>query len=221
MRERMKAKENPEVDFSLLRRIAKSLSNLLKPFCEVVVHDLKDLEHSIICIEGNVTGRSLGGGPTNLILSKMLAEDTDKDLSNYITTMPNGRLVKSSTIFLKEDNGKVSGAFCINLDITDFYSFNAELREFLFTEDVNAPSEFFSDNIQKTIKSVFEETLRDMALSSSSENMNREDKINLVNRLHHKGIFRVRKSVPILADLLGVTRATIYNYLKESDILEL
>lgn len=43
-----------------LEAIAKGLSETFAPFCEVVVHDLKNPEHAILSIHNNLSG--LGGG---------------------------------------------------------------------------------------------------------------------------------------------------------------
>ena len=46
--------------------------------------------------------------------------------------------------------------------------------------------------------------------------MSREEKVSLVGRLADKGIFQVKKAVPVVADQLGLSRATVYNYLRDA-----
>ncbi len=43
--------------------------------------------------------------------------------------------------------------------------------------------------------------------------LSREDKQRAVRRLEERGAFTVRKSVELVAETLGVTRFTVYNYL--------
>ena len=45
--------------------------------------------------------------------------------------------------------------------------------------------------------------------------MQKEDKLSLVQKMESKGIFDVKGAVEYVAELLGVTNYTIYNYLKE------
>ena len=45
--------------------------------------------------------------------------------------------------------------------------------------------------------------------------MNKNDRINLIRNLKHAGVFKIQKSVPYVAEQLGVSRYTIYNYLNE------
>ncbi|OGO17297.1 MAG: hypothetical protein A2Z14_17320 [Chloroflexi bacterium RBG_16_48_8] len=204
---------NTEALFKILKQQAIALSKLLNPFCEVVVHDFSDLEHSIVVIEGNLTGRSIGGAPTDLLLSRARKGGADEDLYNYITSLPGGRLMKSSTIFLRDENDEVFGAFCVNFDISQFLSFSKQLNTLVKTEEDNEVSELFSDDIMDTIQSILTDTLFEMG--ESVPDMTRENKIELISRLHNRGVFQVKKAVPIVADLVGLSRATVYNYLRE------
>src|SRR5579859_6106344 len=88
--------------FSILSQLAVGLRRLFDPYCEVVVHDFTDLEHSIVCLEGNITGRSIGGAATDLLLEKASSGETSEDLHGYLTSLSGGRVMKSSTIFLRD-----------------------------------------------------------------------------------------------------------------------
>ncbi|NJK80912.1 MAG: hypothetical protein HC876_14330 [Chloroflexaceae bacterium] len=200
--------------FETLSRLAVSMQCLLGPLCEVVIHDFADFEHSIIAIEGNISNRSVGGSATDLLLEKASTGDTTEDLHSYLTSLPGGRLIKSSTIFLRDQHGQAFGAFCINLDITAFISLNRVINTLIATNDRNEVSELLSDNIPETIQSMVAETLYDAGKGLSV--LSRDDKIELIARLHSRGVFKVKKAVPILADLLGLSRATVYNYLREA-----
>ena len=45
--------------------------------------------------------------------------------------------------------------------------------------------------------------------------MQKEDKLSIVGNLANRGIFDVKGSVEYVAECLGVTNFTVYNYLKE------
>jgi predicted transcriptional regulator YheO len=56
--------------FELLESIGEMLSATLGDWCEEPVHDVSgDVEHSIVAITGDVTGRSVGGHVTDLGLA--------------------------------------------------------------------------------------------------------------------------------------------------------
>ncbi len=47
------------------------------------------------------------------------------------------------------------------------------------------------------------------------ESMTRAERRQLVSILEESGFFSIQKAVPYAAERLGVTRYTIYNYLKQ------
>ena len=75
-------------------------------------------------------------------------------------------------------------------------------------------SEVLSDDINQTIGGIISETLAE--IGDEPRFMNRGGKVDLIARLDAKGIFQVKKAAPILAEQLGLSRATIYNYLREA-----
>jgi predicted transcriptional regulator YheO len=201
--------------FALLEQIGTGIHRLLYPFAEVLIHDFSDFEHSIIFIEGGeITGRSVGGAATDLLLTQAKNGNTQSDFYNYRTALPNGKHMKSATMFLRDENGDAYGAFCINVDISALETMHKLMGGFLDMEAGNAVSETLSDDIQKTIHSILMETIQET--EKDIPIMNRDEKINLIARLDDKGVFQVKKAVPVLADELGLSRATVYNYLTEA-----
>lgn len=203
-----------ETTFALLKRISAGVAKLFAPHCEVVIHDLRDLERSIIHIEGNISGRKVGGGATDLLLTQARTGNTVRDFHNYQTVLGNGRKMKSCTMFLRDEDGAAYGAFCINLDVGAFAGVHRVLGEFLALEADSEVSETLSDDIQGTIHSI----LRDAVIEVGAELpiMSKEDKIELIGRLEEKGAFQVKRAVPLIAEELGLSRSTIYNYLTEA-----
>ena len=203
-----------EAIFALLKRISVGITKLFAPHCEVVIHDFSDLERSIIHIEGNISGRKVGGGATDLLLTQARNGNTVRDFHNYQTFLPNGRNMKSCTMFLRDGDGLAYGAFCINLDIGIFAGFHRFLGEFLALEAGAEVSETLSDDIQRTIHTILWEAVNEIEVELPI--MSKEDKIDLVARLDEKGAFQVKRAVPLIAEELGLSRSTIYNYLTEA-----
>jgi predicted transcriptional regulator YheO len=200
--------------FAMLKPLAAAITRLWSPFCEVVLHDFRDLEHSIVHIEGDISHRRVGGAATDLLLQCVQRGETSQDLHNYLTSLPDGRLMKSSTIFLRDASGFAYGAFCINLEITQFIQFRRLLGDLTATEERESLSEHFADDIATTLQTMIAETMYE--LDKQTPLMTREDKVELIGRLDAKGAFQVKKAVPLLADQLGLSRATLYNYLSEA-----
>lgn len=194
-----------------LKSVARAIVETF-PRCEVVIHDFTDLEHSIVWIEGNVTGRQIGGCLTDFGLAKLRAGDT-VDEFNYITHTDDGRTLKSSSCFLRYPDGEVFGAVCINVDITQHMAFEQLLREFLQVQSQPAMEETFKDDVEEILDAMIEELACGMGCSVSQ--MSKEERVQLVKQLDERGAFLLRRAVPLVAAKLGVSRHTIYNYLNE------
>ena len=203
-----------QTTFELLAQLSVGIAKLFAPYCEVVIHDFADLEQSIIHIEGNISGRRVGGAATDLLLTHARNGNTVRDFYNYQTCLPNGRNMKSCTMFLRDGDGAAYGAFCINLDISTFAGFNRLLGEFLALETGSDVSETLSDDIHWTIHTIMREAVNE--IGAELPIMSKEDKIDLIARLDEKGAFQVKKAVPLIAEELGLSRSTIYNYLAEA-----
>ena len=197
-------------------RFRLGIAKLFAPHCEVVIHDFSDLERSIIHIEGNISGRKVGGGATDLLLTQARIGKTAGDFHNYQTFLPNGKKMKSCTMFLRDEDGKAYGAFCINLNIGVFAGFHRILGELLALEAGSEVSETLSDDIQQTIHIMLMKAVNE--IGAELPIMSKADKIDLIARLDEKGAFQVKRAVPLIAEELGLSRSTIYNYLTKARV---
>lgn len=95
------------------------LAELLGPRTEIVLHDTSDLSRSIVALtNGHVSGRSVGGPATDLVLKVLQNhEHDDRDyLANYLAESRTGGTFRSSTFFIRDAGGDVVGMLCLNID---------------------------------------------------------------------------------------------------------
>ena len=106
----------------MLKQIAQAMAAQFGNNCEVVIHDLtaKDPEKSIVYIvNGHVTGRRLGDGPSTVVMEQILrAPENPKDHLGYLTRTPDGKILKSSTVYIRDSRGRVNAILSINYDIS-------------------------------------------------------------------------------------------------------
>jgi predicted transcriptional regulator YheO len=208
---RLSDRLKPEV-LELLKDIGLAIASLLGKSCEVVIHDTSDLEHSIVWVQGDITGRRVGGMMTDLGL-EMLRQGQTHPLFNYTTYTESGKTLKSASIWLRDGNGEICGGYCINLDITPVLA----LREFsqgLAPEDARVDlSEGHAADLADMIDTMIAEC--EYRIGIPAEGMNKDQRLEVVGFLDERGAFQVRNSAVIVANRLGVTRKTVYNYLRE------
>ena len=203
-----------------LRAVMQTMDGLfavLGSRSEVILHDFSQMEHSIVAICGSVTNRQIGGPPTNFLLQKLRKEgDAATNSLNYRTVLPDGRELRSSTMFIRDDNGGIIGSLCINQDMTDYTlarKLLAEISQFAEAQPEAHPGEQFARDISEVTGAMLQEEIQ--ALNKPVAYLQKEEKLCLVRALDDKGFFDVRGAVEQVAEELGVTNFTVYNYLKE------
>ena len=200
-------------------KIAVALGRMFPGLCEVVLHDLRDPRHAIRAIENNLSGRQVGDSATELGLARIADPEYPSVLQNYPNRFPDGRPVKSTSIGLKNAAGEYIAALCLNLDVSVLSPVTLTLSHLVATETEHReqPPETLRDRNTRELRHAVEELAAERAATPRS--LSRQDKKALVRQLHRDGYFDSRDAAQTIADLLGVSRATVYNYSKVKDAL--
>jgi predicted transcriptional regulator YheO len=197
--------------------LAKGIAGQFGENCEVVIHDLtSDPEHSIVCIEnGHVTGRCVGGGPSKVVLEALSKKPEElHDRTNYLTETENGRILKSSTIYIRDNSGNVVGILGINYDITNFAMMDYTLKNFLGTSEREKP-EKISNSVHGLLEELIEQSVQ--LINKPVSQMNREDKIRAIQFLYDEGAFLITKSSDRISRFFGISKYTLYNYIDQKE----
>ncbi|MEW6065381.1 hypothetical protein P378_12060 [Desulforamulus profundi] len=216
-----KEMNTPEVIFENLIRIADTIAQSFGRNCEVAVHDLSSLDRSLIYIAGDITHRKPGAPITDLVV-KVLHQECDqaRDMVGYKSITKDGRILKSSTTFIRDGRGKIIGALCINFDITNFQQMQAAVGDLINLSYQGG------DDKKETFTATVHETI-DVLVAQASEvvgkppaTMSMEEKIKFVATLEQKGAFLIKGAVDYIATVLGVSKYTVYNYLQKVRSIE-
>jgi len=195
-----------------MTHLVEGLGNALGEKTEVVLHDLRKPESSIIAIaNSNVTGRKVGDSTTNLGLPILKNPYGDHNLFNYRSYTKSGKLLKSSSIYFKDEEGRVFASLCINQDISELEMATNILKNIISTN--NSVNEEFVSNIDDVISQLINEAIT--TINIPIHLMNKEDKMRVLQILDEKGVFTVKRSIDRIANLLGISRVTAYGYLSE------
>ena len=121
-----------------VKQIADGLGQTFAPFCEVVVHDLRDPGHAILAIHNNLSGRAVGDPATDLGLARIADEDYPQLLTNYPNQFGDGRRAKSTSVGIKDSSGRYVAALCLNVDLNLFRGIQNVLEQFCTASGVGA-----------------------------------------------------------------------------------
>lgn len=199
--------------------LAKGITAQFGEKCEAVVHDWsKPNDSTIVAIEnGHVTGRKVGDPSTNLGLEIMRGTAEGDNRHNYVTQTADGRILRSTSMYVKNNAGTIIGAVCINFDITDLMVAERTLQS-LTASGLQPVRESFAANVNDLLDTIIQEAQETVGKPPAL--MSKDDKIKIIQLLDQKGAFLVKKSGEKVCSYLGISKFTLYNYLEESKTLE-
>ena len=184
---------------------------------EVVVHDFKDLDHAIIhIVNGHLSGRTKGGPVSEINLRRLLEEERFPDLLiNFTSRTMRGQPLKSSSLAIRDDQGKLIGAFCLHFDLSQFDQFHRFL-EFFIHAKVDSFVGINDFGANQTLDQEIKEEIETWLLKNGrySAQLTYKDKQSIVAYLYQKNCFKKKGAISTAASVLQLTRQCIYNYLE-------
>ena len=203
-----------------LKQLAHGLAIQFGSSCEIAIHDLKtkDLEKSIVYIEnGHVSNRQTGDGPSGIVLETLQSDpSTIHDKLSYLTKTEDGRILKSSTFYIRDDDGSISYIFSLNYDITAFTAASTAIQSLIATKD-NLPDltgdspRQITHNVNELLDLLIEQAVAKVGKPVAM--MNKDDKVAVVQFLDHAGAFLITKSGDKVSSYLGISKFTLYSYM--------
>lgn len=213
--------ESADEVLGLYQPVLKALATAAGPTVEVVLHNLDgadvDLGHTIMAIEnGHVTGRAVGGPSTSLGLDVLKDRRGNHDAFGYTAHTSDGRELRCSSVYFHNAAGDIIASLCVNVDLSPLQQARNMLEAILPSTPPpeNAPREHFGADLVSVMDSMISDAIREMG--RPVENMSRDDKITVLERLDQRGATQMRKSVEAIAKRLGISRVTAYSYLDEA-----
>ena len=200
-----------------LRHIAKGIAAQFGPNCEVVVHDLSQHpDHTIVAIEnGHVSGRKVGDGASSVVLERMEHQEQEaQDHLCYLTRTPDGRILKSSTIYIRNSRGKVAAILAINFDISALMMAADAVKEFISVEESQPAEPEKIININDVLDELIQQSVA--LVGKPAALMTKDEKIRAIRFLSENGAFLVTRSGDKIAKYFGISKYTLYSYLDKS-----
>lgn len=191
--------------------------------CEVVLHDLRNLDRAIVKIaNGHITGRQVGAPITDMGLRLFEEDKINKKgtaVIGYRTKTKEGRELKSTTLFIRDEKDNAVGCLCINIDLTPYLATKNLIDQICQpispdnAEAENESPEKFLSDVDSLIGQLIEKAMNNANKPFIS--MSKEDKLQVMRDLKKRGFFLIKGSVKRLSGEWGVSLPTIYKYLEE------
>lgn len=209
--------------FQRYQNIMNYFGKILGSNYELVLHILNPNGGSHIghIVNGELSGRSLSGPLTNyakqLINEKVyLNEDY---VVNYVGEGPEGKKFRSSTLFIRDDQGQLQGLLCINFDadayrkvakdVLKLANLSFDIMHIDKKADQEHPIEKLTDNVRDIIYTVI-----DKDILESDAQLSPEQKKLAISKLKEYGVFDIKGTINEVADVMGMSESSVYRYLQ-------
>ena len=194
--------------------------------CEVCIHDLQanDLEHTICyIINGHVSGRKIGDGASKIVLETLEALKKGENVSDHLgyrTHTSDGRILKSSTIFLKDESGKYRFILGINHDMTDFINAQSALSSIV--ENIEAAGEDIYGQIPLSVNDLLDNLIEQSVklVGKTPALMTKDEKVKAIKFLQDAGAFLITRSGDKISQFFGISKFTLYSYIDQAKAVD-
>jgi predicted transcriptional regulator YheO len=187
--------------------IAQSYVRLLAPLAEVVIHDVAT--NSICFIDGHLSNRKVGDPSFLDIDLKCLEQQIDQVVYPKINF--DGKLIKSVSLPIKDDDC-ILAIMCFNVDVSVFSQMQQLAQAFLLPS-TKQPETLFKNDWQEKVHQSLYQWLNEHHLKI--ESLSNAQKKRVVQEMYTQGAFHEKKAADYIASILGLSRASVFNYLKE------
>ena len=195
-----------------LKVIAHGLAIQFGPSCEVLIHDLQgDLDTSLVYIEnGTITNRHVGDGPSHVVLDVLNYDDGSEGRFGYLTKTKDGRILKSSTMYIRDDNGNIAYLLGINQDITEFVMMHRSLESLIGIGQAETGT---VEKITTSVSELSDDLLleAERLVGKPGPLMNKVERLKAISYLNEKGAFLISKSSEKIAEYFNISKFTLYS----------
>lgn len=206
--------------FDFFIRFAQGLQKFLGDRCEIVIHDFrKGFDHTIVhIINGELSGRSVGGPPRGFMISNC-GKDIDpfKESRIYFYDGVKGKIFKSCTTLINDENNRIIGSVCLNLDMTDFVLAQNAMQSFVRYSNPDLSTlredELAFKNVDEVLRFYMDQS--EQMVGKPMALMNKEEKMRALEFLDGKGVLKITKASVLLCQAFQISKFTLYNYLEE------
>lgn len=196
------------------------LGEVLGEGVEIIIHDVTDMEHSLIAMCNGISGRHLGNPITDLArnLVEQGAYHTSDYLTNYTGKSADTEFL-SSTYYIKNE-GRLIGLLCINKDVTSVRQLDRAMKQLferfnLLPTDTAEVKETFDTPVAGMMHNRIAEIIEEFGVTPARMSM--AEKSTILHRLKDEGVLTMKGAMAEVASQLGVSVPTAYRYLSKSD----
>lgn len=204
--------KKPAPELKNLFATAEGIARLLHPYAEVVIHNIKT--NKIVALFNNFSNRKVGD--SSLLEKEGIIFSKKMDiLGPYEKVNWDGKPLKSISSIIRDSQDKPSGLLCINLDISALKECEMLIQAFIGKGQwMPKPKVLFKNDWQERINEYIHSFLQEKNWAFNT--LTSDQKKSIVEKLYQHGAFTGKNSAQYIATILKISRATVYNYKRQT-----
>ena len=198
----------------LLMQIADGIAVQFGSSCEVAVHDPYEMDGNTVVY---VVNEHTPSQPTDsrkertLLKRETLSELESRGRITYMLKTPDGKVLKTSAICMKNEQGEAEAILSIRYDVSKLMILEGAIRDLISTESAHRQEPEKVLNVNELLERLIQQSVE--LVGKPVEMMNKDDKIRAIQFLSRNGAFLVTKSGDKVAKYFGISKYTLYSYI--------
>ncbi|MCR5467700.1 MAG: PAS domain-containing protein [Lachnospiraceae bacterium] len=202
-------------------RLSLFLSAALGPDYEILLCDLE----KILAIQNDyISGRTPGSELPDMIKA-LIKNETYKEANwkvSYQDVTESGKVLRSSVLFIYDENKDPEGVLCINFDDSRYKELADTVfhlchpdsyvqRNIKLTTDRSAEPETFYADMKTVTEDIIKHVVNDP--KKDPNDYTYEEKLEIVRQLYSNGIFSLKGAIPSISERISCSQASVYRYI--------
>lgn len=211
-------------------KFTKFLGTALGPDYEVALHDMDNNNGALVAIANSYISNRKLGDPLFDKGKEMVKErryEVDDFVTHYYTLTDSGKVLRSSTMFITDENRELIGMLCINFDDNRYHDISQKIMALCHPDEYVETNFDFDKSIvpsklsgtQNPLPAGGDVTVAGAIAEIVAKNglilnhLSFEDKMLIVSELENKGVFMIKNAVKDVAKAMKSSPASVYRYL--------
>lgn len=198
----------------LLMQVANGIADQFGSNCEVAIHDPHENDgySAAYVVNEQVSGQAAGAPKDHALLKKEnLSELESRGHITYMVKTPDGKILKTSAICLRNERGEAEAVLTIRYDVSKLLILEGAIHDLVSTETARRQEPEKILNVNELLEQLIQQSVE--LVGKPVPMMNKEDKIRAIQFLSRNGAFLVTKSGDKVAKYFGISKYTLYSYI--------
>lgn len=197
--------------FAMYKKLVDFLNEALRSNYEVTLYGADDVSQPVFSPEESSEDVTVG---QDLLMDILNSRELKK--KDYLCGFSSGedeKQKKTSIFYIRDDEEEIAGLLCISEKREQMVRVKDVFTELLGVDELETSKE--PSKIAAEVDGLMCEYIESVWKEHATENMSRAEKVDVIRELFNNGLFRMKGAASKVAEVTGISQASVYRYLGE------